>query len=148
MSNFIFPLISSGYKQLKSNQFCNMSLEKNTGTNNIESSGEFGVVFPSSHKINLHSEDDGIPKTPCCSFPLARRRVRGACTTKLLKRRLPFLQWIPRCTFQSVIYDILAGFTVALTAIPQSIAYAIVAGVPLEVLLHKTNLYIKSNFHY
>ena len=122
-----------------------MSHEKNT--NNLGSSGEVGVISPLYHKINLHSENDELPNTPCCSFPSARRRVRGACTTKLLKRRLPFLQWIPRCTFQSVFYDILAGFTVALTAIPQSIAYAIVAGVPLEVLLHKKNLYIKSNFY-
>ena len=85
----------------------------------------------SPHKINLNStEDDGLPST--CSI---ETRLRGACTTNHLKRRLPFLQWARRCTITSVIYDLLAGFTVALTAIPQGIAYAAVAEMPLEVIM-------------
>lgn len=90
-----------------------------------------GSGSSSSHKINLNStEDDGLPSTSCCSI---ESRLRGACTTHQLKRRLPFLQWVCLCTVTSVIYDCLAGFTVALTAIPQGIAYAAVAGLPLEV---------------
>lgn len=59
--------------------------------------------------------------------------VRACCTTELLQRRLPFLQWAPRYNIQSAISDILAGITVALTAIPQGIAYGAVAGLPIEV---------------
>ncbi len=94
----------------------------------------------SPNKIHLHStEDDSDSLTSfSCSFLEVRRRIRRACTTKQLKRRLPVLQWICRCTFQSVLYDFLAGFTVALTAIPQGIAYAAVAGLPLEVMLIPT----------
>lgn len=59
--------------------------------------------------------------------------VRNSCTTELLKRRLPFLQWAPTYTFRSIFHDAIAGFTVALTAIPQAIAYGAVAGLPVEV---------------
>ncbi len=101
---------------------------------NSDKSDDFGTS--SSHTIHLHSaEDDRLPSKYCCStLPRTRRQIRKICTTKQLKRRLPFLQWIPRCTFQSIFYDLLAGFTVALTAIPQGIAYGAVAGLPLEVV--------------
>ena len=65
-----------------------------------------------------------------------RRRIQGSCTTKLLKRRLPFLQWAPRYTIGSALCDMIAGITVALTAIPQGIAYGAVAGLPVEVNRH------------
>lgn len=63
-----------------------------------------------------------------------RQWIRDSCTTGLLKRRLPFLQWAPTYTFRSIFHDCIAGFTVALTAIPQGIAYGAVAGLPVEVL--------------
>lgn len=63
----------------------------------------------------------------------AKRRIRKTCTTKLLKRRLPMIEWLPKYTLQSLFHDCMAGFTVALTAIPQGIAYGAVAGVPVEV---------------
>ena len=65
-----------------------------------------------------------------------RRKIRGLCTVKMLKRRLPLLRWIPDCTVPSVLWDFMAGFTVALTSIPQSIAFAAVAGLPLEIGLY------------
>jgi len=45
-----------------------------------------------------------------------------------LKRFLPFLHW-PRPTGDTIRTDLLAGFAVSLHAIPQSIAYAQLAGV-------------------
>lgn len=69
----------------------------------------------------------------------AKNRFRRSCTTKQLYRRLPFLQWIPKYTFDSAFYDCMAGVTVALTAIPQGIAYGAVAGVPVEVELYSEN---------
>src|SRR5204863_7569980 len=44
-------------------------------------------------------------------------------------RLLPFLHW-PRITAASARDDLLAGITVSLVAIPQSLAYAQLAGVP------------------
>lgn len=46
-----------------------------------------------------------------------------------LKRALPFLEW-PQLTPQTVKNDLIAGLTVSLLAIPQSLAYAQLAGVP------------------
>lgn len=60
-------------------------------------------------------------------------RVRTCCTSELLQRRLPFLQWGPHYNIEAAISDVLAGITVALTAIPQGIAYGAVAGLPIEV---------------
>lgn len=46
-----------------------------------------------------------------------------------VRRLLPFLRW-PRFTAATVRADLIAGITVALVAIPQSLAYAQLAGVP------------------
>ncbi|MCK9382257.1 MAG: SulP family inorganic anion transporter [Sulfuritalea sp.] len=50
-------------------------------------------------------------------------------TYALTKRLLPFLDW-PRLDGKSLIRDLVAGITVSLLAIPQSLAYAQLAGVP------------------
>ena len=48
----------------------------------------------------------------------------------LLRRLLPFLTWFPKISRESLRVDALAGLTVALVAIPQSLAYAQLAGLP------------------
>ncbi|MGA8050992.1 MAG: SulP family inorganic anion transporter [Burkholderiales bacterium] len=45
-------------------------------------------------------------------------------------RIFPFLAWLPRLTRENLRIDALAGLTVALVAIPQSLAYAQLAGLP------------------
>nr|XP_019556156.2 LOW QUALITY PROTEIN: sodium-independent sulfate anion transporter-like [Aedes albopictus] len=52
----------------------------------------------------------------------------GCCSTKLIKKRLPILTWLPNYNRQYLVEDIVAGLTVGLTVIPQGIAYAVVAG--------------------
>src|SRR4051812_41575414 len=51
------------------------------------------------------------------------------------RRFLPFLHWFPlrRDTLPA---DLVAGLTVALLAIPQSLAYAQLAGVPIQYGLY------------
>ncbi len=46
-----------------------------------------------------------------------------------LRKFSPFLNW-PRITGESFRADLIAGLTVALVAIPQSLAYAQLAAVP------------------
>lgn len=65
-----------------------------------------------------------------------RRNASKVCSTKQLKRRLPILQWAPSYKTQMIFQDIVAGVTVGLTAIPQSIAYAVVAGLPPQYGLY------------
>jgi sodium-independent sulfate anion transporter 11 len=83
-------------------------------------------------------KDSSMPRKMVAS---AKRRIRKTCTTKLLKRRLPMIEWLPEYTLQSLFHDCMAGFTVALTAIPQGIAYGAVAGVPVEVRVHNKIAY-------
>lgn len=49
---------------------------------------------------------------------------------------LPFLSWLPRQTRGSVRRDLLVGLSGAILALPQSIAYALIAGLPAEYGLY------------
>ncbi len=51
-------------------------------------------------------------------------------TRRLLRRLFPFVGWLPSISRASLRDDVVAGVTVALVAIPQSLAYAQLAGVP------------------
>ncbi|XP_076648909.1 epidermal stripes and patches [Halictus rubicundus] len=64
------------------------------------------------------------------------RRLRSACTKKTIHKRLPILNWLPRYNSQDVIGDLVAGITVGLTVIPQSLAYANVANLPPQYGLY------------
>jgi len=59
--------------------------------------------------------------------------VSEMCTKKFVQRRLPITTWLPQYSFSTFGQDMLAGLTVALTLIPQSMAYADVAGLPPQV---------------
>jgi SulP family sulfate permease len=48
----------------------------------------------------------------------------------LARRIFPFLEWRPALTGRNLRADLVAGLTVALVAIPQSLAYAQLAGLP------------------
>lgn len=55
---------------------------------------------------------------------------------RLVNKRVPVTTWLPLYTFSTLFQDLLAGFTVGLTEIPQAIAYAIVAGLPPQYGLY------------
>lgn len=70
----------------------------------------------------------------CCS-----RYARNIFRKKTLLKRLPFLTWLPHYNRQDCIGDLIAGFTVGLTVIPQGLAYSGVVGLPPEVSNHAPN---------
>ena len=49
------------------------------------------------------------------------------------KKRLPVLKWLPKYSLQWLQFDLIAGLTVGLTVVPQALAYAVVAGLPVQV---------------
>lgn len=49
---------------------------------------------------------------------------------RALKRKLPILKWLPAYSFGYLVNDAVAGVSVALTKVPQAIAYAVIAGLP------------------
>ncbi|XP_057659494.1 sodium-independent sulfate anion transporter isoform X3 [Diorhabda carinulata] len=72
-----------------------------------------------------------------CSEVLLTPRTSGTTNIRrLIKKRFPLLAWLPSYNFQTFSQDFLAGITVALTEIPQGIAYAIVAGLPSQYGLY------------
>lgn len=61
------------------------------------------------------------------------------CNVKeILVRRIPILRWLPLYSWGKLLQDTLAGLTVGLTAIPQGIAYATVAGLPPQYGLYSS----------
>ncbi|NXA55767.1 S2611 protein, partial [Nothocercus julius] len=61
----------------------------------------------------------------CCSFPAVRKR-------------LPVLRWLPRYSLAWLQLDVIAGATVGLTVVPQALAYAEVAGLPVQYGLYSS----------
>lgn len=75
-------------------------------------------------EASKNAEDD----TSCCA-----KYAKNIFRMKTLKRRLPFLTWLPHYNTRDCIGDLIAGFTVGLTVIPQGLAYSGVVGLPPEV---------------
>ncbi|XP_058812091.1 sodium-independent sulfate anion transporter-like isoform X2 [Topomyia yanbarensis] len=73
------------------------------------------------------AEENYAEELPQLGPLLASRFRNGCCSTKLVKKRFPILQWLPAYRRQYFLEDIVAGLTVGLTVIPQGIAYAVVA---------------------
>ncbi|XP_074464262.1 sodium-independent sulfate anion transporter isoform X1 [Larus michahellis] len=65
-------------------------------------------------------------------MPAAGARCAG------LRRRLPVLRWLPRYSLAWLQLDLMAGLTVGLTVVPQALAYAEVAGLPLQYGLYSS----------
>ncbi|KAF5293672.1 hypothetical protein FQA39_LY03157 [Lamprigera yunnana] len=68
--------------------------------------------------------------------PWMKRKTERALTKKMLYRRLPILNWLPKYSGADAVGDLVAGITVGLTVIPQSLAYSNVAGLPTEYGLY------------
>ena len=56
----------------------------------------------------------------------------------MIERRLQFMKWIGSYNRSTAAADFIAGITVGLTMIPQSIAYASLAGLPSHYGLYST----------
>ncbi|KAM7008716.1 sodium-independent sulfate anion transporter [Tautogolabrus adspersus] len=61
---------------------------------------------------------------------------QGCCSYSTLKSWLPVLSWLPRYNRKWLQMDLLAGLTVGLTTVPQALAYAEVAGLPVQYGLY------------
>lgn len=70
------------------------------------------------------------------ALPWIKQKVRRTCTKKTLYKRLPILTWLPKYNGHDFLGDLVAGITVGLTVIPQSLAYSNVAGLPAEYGLY------------
>jgi len=55
-------------------------------------------------------------------------------------RFLPIFEWLPRYGRDAIAGDLMAGAVVAIMLVPQSMAYAMIAGLPLQVGLYASIL--------
>ncbi|KAH0629368.1 hypothetical protein JD844_011401 [Phrynosoma platyrhinos] len=62
---------------------------------------------------------------------------QGRCC-RAAKKRLPVLRWLPKYSLQWLQLDFVAGLTVGLTVVPQALAYAAVAGLPVQYGLYSS----------
>lgn len=79
-----------------------------------------------------------MPSKPCAmDQPLLRvESARRCCSYSTLKAWLPILSWLPKYKLKWLQMDVLAGLTVGLTTVPQALAYAEVAGLPVQYGLY------------
>ncbi|RXN30494.1 sodium-independent sulfate anion transporter [Labeo rohita] len=63
-------------------------------------------------------------------------RVTGVRWYAALRSCFPILTWLPRYNLTWLKMDLIAGLTVGLTAVPQALAYAEVAGLPVQYGLY------------
>ncbi|XP_071796463.1 sodium-independent sulfate anion transporter-like [Asterias amurensis] len=62
--------------------------------------------------------------------------ARNYCSKESWKKRFPISLWLPRYRLPFLLHDVIAGLTVALTVIPQSLAYASIAKLPVQYGLY------------
>ncbi|XP_050683795.1 sodium-independent sulfate anion transporter-like [Leptidea sinapis] len=67
-------------------------------------------------------------------IPLEKKSPGGWIV--LLKQRLPIVEWAPKYNQTAAIADLVAGITLGLTLVPQSIAYASLANLPVQYGLY------------
>ncbi|XP_074116452.1 sodium-independent sulfate anion transporter isoform X1 [Sminthopsis crassicaudata] len=60
------------------------------------------------------------------------------CSLGIVRKKLPVLGWLPHYSLKWLQLDSIAGFTVGLTVVPQALAYAEVAGLPVQYGLYSS----------
>uniref|UniRef100_A0A8C7JTE1 Solute carrier family 26 member 11 n=1 Tax=Oncorhynchus kisutch TaxID=8019 RepID=A0A8C7JTE1_ONCKI len=63
-------------------------------------------------------------------------RMTSCCSYRTLQAWLPILTWLPKYRLSWLQMDLIAGLTVGLTTVPQALAYAEVAGLPVQYGLY------------
>uniref|UniRef100_T1GU96 SLC26A/SulP transporter domain-containing protein n=1 Tax=Megaselia scalaris TaxID=36166 RepID=T1GU96_MEGSC len=61
---------------------------------------------------------------------ILRKKLMTCCSVSSIKNWFPCIDFVINYQKEFLLYDVIAGFTVALQTIPQSIAIALVAGLP------------------
>ncbi|XP_047504706.1 sodium-independent sulfate anion transporter-like isoform X2 [Pieris napi] len=65
-----------------------------------------------------------------------RAIIKRRLNRKTLHKRIPITSWLPKYNTEKAIGDLIAGITVGLTVIPQSLAYSNIAGLPPQYGLY------------
>ncbi|XP_035715824.1 sodium-independent sulfate anion transporter isoform X2 [Folsomia candida] len=87
-----------------------------------------------------YSSSPQPPETKSSNLDLAKAVAREwwvkTARRKTIERKFPMIRWLPNYSTDKLVSDIVAGFTVGLTILPQGLAYAQVAGLPPQYGLY------------
>ncbi|XP_045214379.2 sodium-independent sulfate anion transporter-like isoform X2 [Mercenaria mercenaria] len=87
---------------------------------------------------SIERTDEDIEYTEI-SFPERfnmKQYVKKCCTLEAVKNKLPITKWLPKYSLTDLQSDVISGLTVALTVLPQGLAYAIIANLPQQYGLY------------
>lgn len=76
--------------------------------------------------------DESDKEMICCCTNFDKK-CKGINWRKIVRKRIPITTWLPKYSKEYGISDLIAGITVGLTIVPQSMAYASVVGLSPEV---------------
>lgn len=85
------------------------------------------LVHARDRSVPIAMEDDGVP---------LEKPKRAGGWRKLVRKRLPILTWGAAYDRTTAVADVVAGVTLGLTLVPQSIAYASLANLPVQYGLY------------
>lgn len=96
--------------------------------------------FKISNKYFSPSVTDNTPKSTkeqIKEIPeFFKSKAKSICRKKILYKRVPILNWLPKYNSEDAVGDLVAGLTVGLTVIPQALAYAGIAQLPSQYGLY------------
>ncbi|XP_001357876.3 sodium-independent sulfate anion transporter [Drosophila pseudoobscura] len=127
--------LNDGFKCSTISIHTNLS-EQNGGSNNsvgTQGSKEF-ILTEDGKKVKPSRS------TVECTKSWLQECSRRTFNRKTLHKKLPILGWLPRYSSQDAVGDLVAGITVGLTVIPQALAYAGIAGLPVAYGLYASFL--------
>ncbi|XP_065562845.1 sodium-independent sulfate anion transporter-like isoform X3 [Artemia franciscana] len=86
----------------------------------------------------MDSFHEELPKGDDTKKSFWQKKIGKIFCKKTLYSRLPFLEWLPKIRIASLVSDLIAGLSVGLTLVPQSLAYATIAGLPPQYGLYSS----------
>ncbi|XP_005183805.2 sodium-independent sulfate anion transporter [Musca domestica] len=101
--------------------------------NDVQFRGSTDFVLITDHRTSQYRSEEQLLTQ---SEEEEKSCMRKIFRKKILYKRLPILQWLPKYTVADAIGDLIAGITVGLTVIPQGLAYSSVAGLPTQYGLY------------
>lgn len=89
------------------------------------------------HHVTIDGSETELFREHCPNITeKVKRKISKTCSLDGLKRKLPITNWLPSYPMSYFLQDVVAGISVGLTAIPQGIAIAAVAGLPPQYGLY------------
>lgn len=84
----------------------------------------------SDRAVEQYKTDPNINRVKSWVDPVSKRLP--SATVEYLLEKLPVLSWMPYYRPKWIIQDFIGGITIGVMFIPQGLAYAQIAGIPVE----------------